>query len=149
MSYNKFIAKLASDHNKPDGLCVITPRQGPAFVQRQPVKRFHGVGPVTQRRMEELGVLTGADLAAWPLADLERHFGSSAGYYLRAAHGIDDRPVRADRVRKSIGAERTFETDLIDGAALEAAMEPVLDALMERIARKGAVWAHGDAEAQV
>ena len=139
VSYNKFIAKLASDHNKPDGLCVITPREGAAFVQRQSVKRFHGVGPVTQRRMEELGILTGADLAAWPLADLERCFGSSAGYYHRAAHGIDDRPVRADRVRKSIGAERTFETDLIDGAALEAAMESVLDALMERIGRKGAV----------
>ena len=139
VSYNKFIAKLASDHNKPDGLCVITPRQGPNFVQSQPVKRFHGVGPVTQRRMEALGIATGADLAAWPLADLERHFGSSAGYYHRAAHGIDDRPVRADRVRKSIGAERTFEADLIDGPALEAAMEPVLDALMERIARKGAV----------
>ena len=138
VSYNKFIAKLASDHNKPDGLCVITPRQGPAFVQQQPVKRFHGVGPVTQRRMEALGILTGADMAAWPLAELERHFGSSAAYYHRAAHGIDDRPVRADRVRKSIGAERTFEVDLIDGAALEAAMEPVLDALMERIERKGA-----------
>ena len=74
VSYNKFIAKLASDHNKPDGLCVITPRQGPAFVQQQPVKRFHGVGPVTQRRMETLGIRTGADLAAWPLEDLERHF---------------------------------------------------------------------------
>ena len=86
VSYNKFIAKLASDHNKPDGLCVITPRQGPAFVQRQPVKRFHGVGPVTQRKMEALGILTGADLAAWPLAELERQFGSSAGYYHRAAH---------------------------------------------------------------
>ena len=69
VSYNKFIAKLASDHNKPDGLCVITPRQGPAFVQRQPVKRFHGVGPVTQRKMEALGILTGAEprrLGRWP-----------------------------------------------------------------------------------
>ena len=139
VSYNKFIAKLASDHNKPDGLCVITPCQGPTFVQRQPVKRFHGVGPVTQRKMEALGILTGADLAAWPLAELARRFGSSAGYYHRAAHGIDNRPVRADRVRKSIGAERTFEVDLIEGAAMEAALEPVLDALMERIGRKGAI----------
>ena len=88
--------------------------------------------------MEALGIHTGADLAAWPFAELERHFGSSAGYYHRAAHGIDDRPVRADHVRKSIGAERTFDTDLIDGVALETAMEPVLDALLERIARKGA-----------
>ena len=73
VSYNKFIAKLASDHNKPDGLRVITPARGPAFVQQQPVKRFHGVGPVRHRRMEALGIRTGADLAAWPLPDLERH----------------------------------------------------------------------------
>ena len=138
VSYNKLIAKLASDHNKPDGLCVITPRQGPAFVQQQPVKRFHGVGPVTQRRMEALGIRTGADLAAWPLAELEQHFGSSAGYYHRAAHGRDDRPVRADHVRKSIGAERTFDVDVLEGPALQAALEPVLDAVMERIERKNA-----------
>ena len=138
VSYNKFVAKLASNHNKPDGLCVVTPREGPAFVQSQPVKRFHGVGPVTAKKMAALGILTGADLAAQPLELLERHFGSSAAYFHRAAQGEDDRPVRADRVRKSIGAERTFEADLIEREALEAAMEPVLDALMERISRKGA-----------
>ena len=138
VSYNKFIAKLASDHNKPDGLCVVSPRNGAAFVARQPVKRFHGVGPVTASRMEALGIHTGADLAAQPLAFLERHFGSSAGYFHRAARGEDTRPVRADRERKSIGAERTFETDLIAPAELEAALEPVLDAVCERIVAKGA-----------
>ena len=138
VSYNKFVAKLASDHNKPDGLCVVTPRDGPAFVQRQPVKRFHGVGPVTARKMEALGILTGADLAAQPLAVLERHFGSSAGYFHRAAHGEDERPVRADRVRKSIGAERTFAEDVFLGPELHAALEPVLDAVMVRIEAKGA-----------
>ena len=81
VSYNKFIAKLASDHNKPDGLCVVTPSDGPAFVQAQPVSRFHGVGPVTAAKMEALGIRTGADLAAQPLEVLQRHFGSSAGYF--------------------------------------------------------------------
>ena len=138
VSYNKFIAKLASDHNKPDGLCVVTPREGSAFVQRQPVKRFHGVGPVTAGKMEALGILMGADLAAQPLQVLEQHFGSSAGYFHRAAHGQDDRPVRADRVRKSIGAERTFEADVSEEGELHTALEPVLDAVMGRIDAKNA-----------
>ncbi len=138
VSYNKFIAKLASDHNKPDGICVVSPRHGPAFVASQPVKRFHGVGPVTAARMEALCIRTGADLAAKPLAFLERHFGSSAGYFHRAAQGLDDRPVRANRERKSIGAERTFEEDLIEPPDLEAALERVLDAVCERISAKQA-----------
>ena len=138
VSYNKFIAKLASDHNKPDGLFVVTPRQGAAFVAGQKVRRFHGVGPVTAARMEALGILTGADLAARPLAFLERHFGSSAAYFHRAARGEDDRPVRADRIRKSIGAERTFEQDISEPAMLLAALDPVIDAVWERIAAKQA-----------
>jgi DNA polymerase-4 len=138
VSYNKFIAKLASDQNKPDGLCVITPGQGPSFVQILPVKRFHGVGPVTAARMECLGILTGADLAARSLAFLERHFGSSAAYLHGAARGIDHRPVRADRERKSIGAERTFETDLVGRQALLAALEPIVEAVWTRIERAGA-----------
>ena len=138
VSYNKFIAKLASDHNKPDGLCVVTPRHGPAFVAAQPVKRFHGVGPVTAAKMEALGIRTGADLALQPLALLERHFGSSAAYLHRAARGEDDRPVRAHRERKSIGAERTFSEDLVEPAALEAALERVMEAVWERVAAKNA-----------
>src|SRR3546814_3842413 len=94
VSYNKFLAKLASDQNKPDGLCVVTPRQGLAFVAALPVKRFHGVGPVTAARMARLGIETGADLRAQSLAWLEAHFGRSGGYYHRAARGEDDRPVR-------------------------------------------------------
>ena len=100
--------------------------------------RFHGVGPVTARKMESLGIRTGADLAAQPLEILERHFGSSASYFQRAALGQDDRPVRANRVRKSIGAERTFETNVRERTELEAALEPVLDAVMARIEAKGA-----------
>ncbi len=138
VSYNKFIAKLASDQNKPDGLCVIPPHRGAAFVASLPVSRFHGVGPVTARKMERLGILTGADLVARPLAELQRHFGSQAAYLHKAAMGQDDRPVRAHRVAKSIGAERTFSTNTNDPAELSAALATVAGAAWERIERKGA-----------
>ena len=138
VSYNKFIAKLASDQNKPDGLCVITPERGADFVAALPVKRFHGVGPVTARRMEALGILTGADLRERPLAFLQAHFGSHAAYLHGAARGEDERPVRADRASKSIGAERTFDTNLTDPVALDAQLARVADAAWVRIARHGA-----------
>lgn len=137
VSYNKFIAKLASDQNKPDGLCVIKPAQGPAFVAALPVRRFHGVGPVTAAKMERLGILSGADLRDRSFDELVQHFGSSALYFHRAAHGHDDRPVQPDRPLKSVGAERTFSSDLVDEAALMAALEPVIDAAWARIARAG------------
>ena len=135
VSYNKFIAKLASDQNKPDGLCVIKPAQGPAFVAGLPVSRFHGVGPVTARRMAALGIATGADLRERPLAFLHQHFGSYATYLYGAARGEDERPVRPDRPPKSIGAERTFATNLADPAALRDALGRVADAAWVRIAR--------------
>ncbi len=137
VSYNKFIAKLASDQHKPDGLCVIKPAQGPAFVAGLPVKRFHGVGPVTAAKMEQLGIRTGADLRDFGLDTLTRYFGSSAGYFHRAAHGDDDRPVRVDRPSKSVGAERTFDRDLSDAGELLAALDPVADAAWRRIERAG------------
>ena len=135
VSYNKFVAKLASDQNKPDGLCVIPPHRGAAFVQGLPVKRFHGVGPVTARKMESLGILTGADLAARPLEFLQAHFGSYAAYLHGAARGIDERPVRSHRIAKSIGAERTFERDLSDPAELRAKLAIVADAAWARVER--------------
>ena len=138
VSYNKFIAKLASDQNKPDGLCVITPARGAAFVAGLPVKRFHGVGPVTAQKMERLGILTGADLRDRPLAFLQQHFGSSAGYLYGAARGEDHRPVRPDRPLKSVGAERTFDRDYTAPEDLFAALERVVDAAWERIDRHGA-----------
>jgi DNA polymerase-4 len=137
VSYNKFIAKLASDQNKPDGLCVIKPAHGAAFVASLPVKRFHGVGPVTTAKMAALGIVTGADLRDFGLAALTRQFGSSAGYFHRAAHGDDDRPVRCDRPSKSVGAERTFDRDLTDAGELLAALQPVADAAWRRIERAG------------
>jgi DNA polymerase-4 len=118
VSYNKFLAKLASDQNKPDGLCVVTPARGPAFVEALPVSRFHGVGPKTAEKMARLGIETGADLKARSLDWLAAHFGSSALYYHDLARGICHRQVKADRAHKSVSAEDTFHTDLADPAAL-------------------------------
>jgi len=138
VSYNKFIAKLASDQNKPDGLCVITPANGPRFVESLPVSRFHGVGPKTAERMKALGIETGADLKAQSIQFLKAHFGSFADYLFGAARGMDDRPVRANRILKSVGAERTFFTDMTDPKALADSLENVLEALMVRLERSGA-----------
>lgn len=138
VSYNKFIAKLASDQNKPDGCCVIRPAHGPAFVAALPVARFHRVGPVTAAKMERLGIRTGADLRARSLDELARHFGSNADYFHGASRGIDERPVRVDRPSKSVGAERTFDRDFTTENELLLAMEPVIDAAWKRIERAGA-----------
>ncbi|WP_310097155.1 DNA polymerase IV [Sphingomonas sp. BE138] len=135
VSYNKFIAKLASDQNKPDGLCVIPPAKGAAFVAALPVKRFHGIGPVTAEKMARLGIHTGADLRDRPIEFLRAHFGSHADYLHGAARGIDDRPVRAERRAKSIGAERTFDTNLTDPAAIDSALETVAAAAWVRVER--------------
>lgn len=120
ISYNKFLAKLASDHRKPNGQFAVTPDMGAAWIETLPVKRFHGVGPVTARKMEALGIETGADLRAKPLDFLRAHFGSSAGWYHAIARGEDDRPVEPDRVRKSSGSETTFDRDLTEAAEIEA-----------------------------
>ncbi|NDK33546.1 DNA polymerase IV [Rhodovulum sulfidophilum] len=131
VSYNKFLAKLASDQNKPDGLTVIPPHRAAAFVAGLPVGRFHGVGPVTEAKMLRLGIRSGADLRAKSLAFLQAHFGSSAAHYHAISRGIDPRPVRPDRPRKSIGAETTLSEDL---SAFEAATE-VLARLAAKLSR--------------
>ncbi|MCZ0961216.1 DNA polymerase IV [Paracoccus benzoatiresistens] len=114
ISYNKFLAKLASDLNKPNGQAVITPARGPAFVAELPVSRFHGIGPATAARMERLGIVTGADLRARSPEFLRHHFGKAGSWYYRIARGIDHRPVEPHRIRKSVGAEDTFSTDIHD-----------------------------------
>src|SRR4051794_31794795 len=135
VSYCKFIAKLASDHRKPDGLCVITPERGPEFVASLPVARFHGVGPVTAKKMERLGILTGADLREWTLPALEAQFGSSGGWYWRICRGIDEREVKPDRPYKSVSAERTFDEDLRDPDRLAAELERIAGYAWDRITR--------------
>ena len=135
VSYNKLIAKLASDQNKPDGMCVVPPADGPAFIAATPVSRIHGIGPVTARRMKEMGIETGADLRSRDLAFLTRHFGRAAQFYHGAARGLDERPVDECRIRKSISVEDTFEHDLYGPAELDAALTPIMERLWSRIAK--------------
>ena len=135
VSYNKFLAKLASDHRKPDGLTVIPPGRGESFVAQLDIARFHGVGPVTAARMKELGILNGADLRARSAEELDAAFGKAGRYYYWAARGVDDRPVTPDRVRKSSGSETTFSEDLTTEADLVAGLQPAVEA----------VWRHCEA----
>jgi DNA polymerase-4 len=127
ISYNKFLAKLASDHRKPNGQFAVTPDMGEAWIETLPVWRFHGVGPVTAAKMERLGITTGADLRAKSMDFLIDHFGSSAGWYHAIARGEDDRPVNPNRVRKSSGSETTFDRDLTDPTEIEAGVLRMAD----------------------
>ena len=138
ISYNKFLAKLASDQHKPDGLCVIRPGEGAQFVARLPVRRFFGIGPKGAEKMAALGIATGADLRSRDLDFLRRHFGSQADYLYRAARGIDLRRVKANRPRKSLGAERTLDKDVASGAALRDVLDRIIAITWDRIERAGA-----------
>jgi DNA polymerase IV len=113
VSYNKFLAKLASDRQKPDELFVITPAMAPASVEALTVGRFHGVGPVTAAKLNRLGIFTGINLKAQTQAFLQAQFGKAGPHYYSISRGIDHRPMCANRIRKSIGAETTFPYDLI------------------------------------
>ncbi len=135
VSYNKFLAKIASDQNKPDGLCVIRPGEGARFVAELPIRRFHGVGPKGAEKMARLGIETGGDLAARDIAWLRAHFGSFAEYLFRAARGIDLRPVRSSRIRKSVGGERTFSRDLSSGGEMRETLEDIIDIVWTSIER--------------
>ncbi len=136
VSYNKFLAKQASDLDKPDGLHVITPEQGAAFVAALPVARFHGVGPATAARMERLGIHTGADLATWSLEALQQHFGKRGPFYHAIARGIDERPVQPVRPRKSVGSETTFARDLRETAAMLEALRPLAEEVLENLGKR-------------
>lgn len=138
VSYNKFIAKLASDQNKPNGMTIIAPGRGADFVQTLPIRRFHGIGPVTASKMEKLGLFTGADLAAKSIDWLNEHFSNSADWLFNLARGIDHRQVRSHRPMKSLGGERTFQFDLKDETAIYEALDHVCAIVWDRAAKKGA-----------
>lgn len=127
ISYNKFLAKLASDQRKPNGQFVVPPGRGEAFVQKLPIKRFHGVGPVTADKMNRLGIETGADLRRQSLGFLQHHFGKSGPWYYDIARGQDHRPVNPDRERKSSGSEITFASDLAEPEEIEARVLEMAD----------------------
>ncbi|MBP2159803.1 MULTISPECIES: DNA polymerase IV [Asticcacaulis] len=127
VSYNKFLAKLASDYDKPDGLFVIRPEQGAGFVQDLAVGRFHGIGQATNEKMRRLGIETGADLRSKSRAFLQEHFGVSGDWYYAISRGIDHRRVRPDRERKSVGAETTFFRDIDNPEEAREGLAPLID----------------------
>ncbi|MGD9479689.1 DNA polymerase IV [Shinella sp. G-2] len=137
ISYCKFLAKMASDLNKPNGQAVITPRVGPTFVEKLAVKKFHGVGPATASKMERFGILTGADLKAKSLSWLQEHFGKSGAWYYNISRGIDNRPVQPDRPRKSVGAEDTFMVDIMDLGPARAEITPLAAKVWRHCEGKG------------
>lgn len=127
ISYNKFLAKLASGYRKPNGQFVVPPGQGAAFVEALPVGKFHGIGPVTAAKMNKLGIFTGADLRRQSAAFLRQQFGKAGPWYHTISRGEDQRPVVPDRPRKSSGSETTFASDLTDPAAIEAGVLQMAD----------------------
>lgn len=127
ISYNKFIAKLASDQRKPNGQFVVPPERAEAFLEPLPISRFHGIGPKTESRMHQLGIFTGADLKRQPIERLRQAFGSSADWYYGIARGLDPRSVNPHRERKSSGSETTFQEDLTDPVAIEAGVRTMAD----------------------
>jgi DNA polymerase IV len=138
ISYNKFLAKLASDHRKPNGQFVITPNMGPGFVQDLPVGKFHGIGPATSAKMNGLGIFTGLDMRNQTLEFMTANFGKAGTYYYWISRGIDERPVRANRIRKSVGAENTFSQDLADYEALAAELQPLIEKVWRHCETTGA-----------
>lgn len=108
ISINKFLAKIASDIDKPDGLFLIAPHEAQAFVEQLPIEKFYGVGPATSSKMKAHGIETGADLKKWKREKLIATFGKVGDYYYRVARAEDNRPVNPNRIRKSIGSERSF-----------------------------------------
>lgn len=132
---NKFIAKVASDWNKPDGQFVVRPQDVDAFVAALPVKKIFGVGKVTAGKLNRLGVNTCGDLRAWSVADLTREFGSFGASLHRLCRGIDERPVQPDRVRKSLSVETTYTPDLHDLDACRVALRALLEDFHRRFER--------------
>jgi DNA polymerase-4 len=139
VSFNKFLAKLASDLNKPDGLSVILPEDACAFIAGLPVERFHGVGPATAARMHAMGIRTGADLQRMDSETLVSAFGRAGLHYWKIAHARDDRPVDPDRPRLSVSVEDTFATDVEDLDRLAAVLGDIASRLAERLLRAGFV----------
>lgn len=136
VSVNKFLAKIASDYRKPDGLYVVTSEEAEAFVENLKIEQFWGVGKVTAEKMHRLGIMTGADLKRMSESQLVRHFGKAGHTYYQNARARDDRQVTPERIRKSVGAENTFLTDLDDRSEMIAQLRPIAEEVWKRVSRR-------------
>lgn len=132
VSYNKFLAKIASDYRKPDGLCVIHPDQAIRFIDQLPIEAFWGIGPATAKKLHAMGISTAPQLRAMSLTQLTELFGKAGLTYYNFVRGIDTRPVTVNRERKSVGCEETFRTD-IRAKTIEQAMGEVINELVRRL----------------
>lgn len=136
VSFNKFLAKIASDYNKPDGLFVIQPKDAEKFVESLAIERFFGVGKVTAKYMHQIGIKNGLDLKQRSESELTAHFGKMGHQFYQYARGLDDRPVEPDRIRKSLGAENTFEKDMDSYEELTTEMEAIAREVIRRISKR-------------
>ena len=135
VSFNKFLAKIASDINKPNGIKVITPEEALPFLEKLPIAKFHGIGKVTARKMNDMGIFSGVDLKKWTEIDLVKRFGKVGRHYFRIVRAEDERAVNPNRIRKSIGAERTYKDDLTELPAMKEKLtylSGVVHAYMEK-----------------
>ena len=133
VSYNKFLAKIASDIRKPDGLCTIHPNQALEFIENLPIESFWGVGPVTAKKMHQLGIHKGLDLKALSLEALTRHFGKSGKLYYDFSRGVDLRPVEPYRERKSVGCETTLEKSVLLKSSIIIELYHIVQELISRL----------------
>ncbi|MEX2590724.1 MAG: DNA polymerase IV, partial [Chitinophagales bacterium] len=133
ISFNKFLAKVASDVNKPNGITVIPPEKATAFLEQLPINKFHGIGKVTEGKMRKLGIHNGADLKGFSEIELVRQFGKSGRHYYNIVRGKDEREVEANRIRKSVGAENTFESDLSSETEMLQELEKIAAKVVQRL----------------
>lgn len=136
VSTNKFVAKIASDMNKPNGLTFVGPSKIEVFIEQLPIEKFHGIGKVTAKKMKDMGIYRGSDLKKVPLQDLLKYFGKTGNFYYHIVRGIDDRPVQTSRELKSIGAEDTFNEDLFTFSALCEELKIIVKKVSARLESK-------------
>ena len=135
ISINKFLAKIASDYQKPDGLFVIKPKMVESFIEKLSIEKFFGVGKVTADKMHQIGIFHGKDLKKRSLLDLTRLFGKNGAYYYNIARGIDNREVNPNRIRKSVSTENTFLDDIRNKEQLKKRLEEATLDLYKRLQR--------------
>ena len=132
ISFNKFLAKIASDMEKPNGLYVILPENAEAFIEKLPIKKFHGIGKVTAEKMKHAGIFTGKELKEKTREDLSQRYGKQGNYYYNVARGIDNRNILPDRKRKSISAENTFSHHLMTLSDIQSHLKPITEEVFRR-----------------